>query len=102
METTPLFSDVMALRAVEGAPGQYDGNLNEHWTIGPKPHGGVMIALCAGAAREAYGGGSHPIAVSANYLSAPDPGPVRLITTVRKRGRRIGLVDIELVQGDRA
>jgi hypothetical protein len=94
METTPLFSDVMALRAVEGAPGQYDGNLNEHWTIGPKPHGG--------AAREAYGGGSHPIAVSANYLSAPDPGPVRLITTVRKRGRRIGLVDIELVQGDRA
>lgn len=105
----PLFSDVMALHAVAGSPGQFDAALNEHWTIGPKPHGGVMIALCANAARTAYAVGAaggaeaaHPIAVSANYLSAPDPGPVRLVTTIRKRGRRIGLMDVELVQGDRA
>lgn len=61
--------------------------------------------MCANAAREAYaaaGGEAHPIAVTANYLSAPDPGPVGLVTTVRKRGRRIGLVDVELVQGERA
>ena len=108
-ESIPLFSDVMALRPVAGSPGCYDGNLNAHWTIGPKPHGGVMIAMCANAAREAYRGAGrdagespHPIAVSANYLSAPDPGPVRLVTTVRKRGRRIGLVDVELVQDERA
>jgi hypothetical protein len=96
----------MALRPVAGTPGHYDGNLNEHWTIGPKPHGGVMIALCAKAAREAYsadgGRPAHPVAVSANYLAAPDPGPVRLVTTIRKRGRRIGLVDVELVQGERS
>lgn len=97
-EEIPLFADVMALHAVPGMPGHFDANLNAHWTIGPKPHGGVMIALCAKAARQAYGDGVHPIAVSANYLSAPDPGPVRLIATVRKRGRRIGLVDVELVQ----
>jgi hypothetical protein len=104
-DAIPLFSDVMALRPVAGLAGHYDGNLNAHWTIGPKPHGGVMIALCANAAREAYatdGRAVHPIAVSANYLSAPDPGPVRLVTTVRKRGRRIGLVDVELVQGERS
>lgn len=108
-ESIPLFSDVMALRAVAGSPGLFDANLNAHWTIGPKPHGGVMIALCANAARQAYaeplpGGGdpAHPIAVSANYLAAPDPGPVRLITTIRKRGRRVGLVDVELVQGEPA
>ncbi|MCW1957738.1 MAG: thioesterase family protein [Mycobacterium sp.] len=98
-EQIPLFADVMALVPV-GEPGHYSANLNAHWTIGPKPHGGVMIALCANAARQVYGDGAHPIAVSANYLSAPDPGPVRLITTIRKRGRRIGLVDVELVQGD--
>lgn len=107
MDGTPLFSDVMALQPVSGRPGQFDADLNAHWTIGPKPHGGVMIALCANAARAAYRDGSaaashpigsHPIAVSANYLSAPDPGPVRLVTKVRKRGRRIGLVDVELVQ----
>ena len=36
--------------------GRYDGELNEHWTIGPKGsgpkvHGGAMLALCANAAR---------------------------------------------------
>lgn len=106
----PLFSDVMALeplgRATEGEGGEFTADLNEHWTIGPKIHGGVMVALCAKAAREAYPaqdrGGAHPMAVSANFLGAPDPGPVRLVTTVRKRGRRIGLVDVELVQGERS
>ena len=104
-QAIPLFADVMALRAVPGMPGSFDADLNEHWTIGPKPHGGVMIALCANAARATYAegaGDAHPIAVSASYLSAPNPGPVRLDTTVRKRGRRIGLVDVELVQGERA
>ena len=95
----------MALRPAVGRPGEFDGNLNEHWTIGPKIHGGVMVALCAKAAREAYrsqgGVAVHPVAVSANFLSAPDPGPVRLVTTVRKRGRRIGLVDVELMAGER-
>jgi len=100
-DRTPLFSDVMALQAVAGQPGQFDADLNANWTIGPKPHGGVMIAMCANAARAAYADGrAHPVAVSANYLSAPDPGPVRLVTTIRKRGRRIGLVDVELVQGE--
>jgi len=110
MGTTPRFFDAMVLRPVGGRPGEFHGNLNEHWAIGPKVHGGVMVALCARAAREAYapqsrddrGPTTHPVAVSANFLSAPDPGEVRLVTTVRKRGRRIGLVDVELVQGERA
>ena len=104
-EGIPLFTEAMALRALSDRDGGYEANLNEHWTIGPKIHGGVMVALCAKAAREAYsqaGTDAHPVAVSANFLSAPDPGPVRLTTTVRKRGRRIGLVDVELVQGDRS
>ena len=119
---TPRFADAMVLHPIDDRPGAYDGNLNEHWTIGPKVHGGVMLALCAKAAREAYGAASlgaaslgapsveapsfdtpsfEPVAVSADFLAAPDPGPVRLRTTVRKRGRRIGLVDVELTQGER-
>ena len=106
---TPLFADAMILRPVEGRPGEFDGNLNEHWTIGPKVHGGVMVALCAKAARESYTEQgaeqdviAQPVAVSVNFLSAPDPGPVRLVTTVRKRGRQIGLVDVELIAGERS
>jgi len=95
----------MALRPV--GEGVFDAELNRHWTIGPKLHGGAMLALCAAAAREAYAvsGDSdvrpQPVAVSASFLSAPDPGPVRLRTRVRKRGRRVGVVEAELVQGER-
>ena len=103
--STPLFSEAMVLRPVQDRPGEFEGNLNEHWTIGPKVHGGVMVALCAKAAREAYaeqGVSAQPVAVSVNFLSAPDPGPVRLVTTMRKKGRRIGLIDVELIAGERA
>ena len=102
---TPRFADAMMLRPIEDRPGEFIGNIDADWTIGPKVHGGVMVALCAKAACAGYGETAtamHPVAVSANFLSAPDPGPLRMVTTVRKRGRRIGLVDVELVQGERA
>src|ERR1700744_4541700 len=90
----------MELREV--APGVFAGELNKHWTIGPKVHGGAMLALCANAARTAYGGSLEPVAVSGSFLWAPDPGPMRLVASIRKRGRRIGVVDVEPLQGDRA
>jgi hypothetical protein len=101
-----LFTTAMTLREVD--PGVYEGELDKHWTIGPKVHGGAMLALCANAARTACGGRSaglegvlQPVAVSASFLWAPDPGLMRLVTSVRKRGRRISVVDVELMQGDR-
>ena len=116
---TALFSTAMALREVD--PGVYAGELNKHWTIGPKVHGGAMLALCANAARTAHARGDdagraaargedgqlrhspvEPVAVSGSFLWAPDPGPMRLVTSIRKRGRRISVVDVELMQGDRA
>jgi len=96
---TALFSTAMALREVD--PGVYAGELNKHWTIGPKVHGGAMLALCANAARTAHGGAVEPVAVSGSFLWAPDPGVMRLVTSMRKRGRRISVVDVELIQGDR-
>ncbi|ORB85361.1 hypothetical protein B1987_17940 [Mycobacterium kansasii] len=105
---TAMFTSAMALRQVEaGADGAvFHGSLNRHWTIGPKVHGGAMMALCANAARIAYGGPGpqpplQPVVVSANFLWAPEPGAMRLVTSMRKRGRRIGVVDVELTQGER-
>jgi hypothetical protein len=100
MPESPLFSDAMALRAL--SDGVYAAELNKYWTIGPKLHGGVMLSLCAAAAREAHGGQVQPVAVSASYLSAPSPGELRLETFVRKRGRRVSVVDVELIGGDRS
>lgn len=112
------FTAAMALHEFDG-PGLVSGDgrvfvgeLNSHWTIGPKVHGGAMLALCANAARMAHAGPPadgelgdvgqlQPVAVSANFLSAPDPGVMRLVTSVRKRGRRVSVVDVELSQGDR-
>ncbi len=104
MTSSTLFTDAMALTS--SGDGVYDGVLNEHWTIGPKIHGGAMLALCANAARAEFAAGLHdsevePIAVSGSFLWAPDPGPMRVITTVRKRGRRVSLIDVELRQGVR-
>jgi acyl-coenzyme A thioesterase PaaI-like protein len=104
-----LFTAAMSLREVDpgGDPGVFcvfEGELDKHWTIGPKVHGGAMLALCANAARTACDGVStalEPVAVAASFLSAPDPGPMRLVTSVRKRGRRINVVDVELTQGGR-
>lgn len=101
---TALFTAAMALREIGSGPDGpvFEGELNQHWTIGTKVHGGAMVAQCANAARTAFGGDDlQPVAVSANFLSAPDPGPVRLETTIRKRGRRISVADVELVQGER-
>jgi hypothetical protein len=95
-----LFADAMAL--TPAGAGVYDAALNEHWTIGPKVHGGAMLALCANAARAEHGQPDvQPIAISGNYLWAPDPGPMQLHTEVHKRGRRISVVDVELRQSDR-
>ena len=100
---TALFTEAMELREIDadGVYNVYEGELNKYWTIGPKVHGGAMVALCANAARTAHGGPVEPVAVSASFLWAPDPGPMRLVTSMRKRGRRISVVDVELTQGDR-
>lgn len=111
MARSTSFTDAMRLTPVSADErvSVFDGELNEHWTIGPKVHGGAMLALCANAARAAIraGGGTEAqghetIAVSGSFLWAPDPGPLRVVTTIRKRGRRVSLVDVELTQGDRS
>ena len=101
-----LFTTAMTLR--EAGPGVYEGELDRRWTIGPKVHGGAMLALCANAARTACGGRPagpepvlEPVTVSASFLWAPDPGTMRLLTSFRKRGRRISVVDVELMQDER-
>lgn len=103
-EPSASFTEAMALEELtrDGDVSRFGGVLNEHWTIGPKVHGGVMLALCAKAARAAIGTpGLEPIAVSGSFLWAPDPGPMHVTVTTRKRGRRVNLVDVELGQGDR-
>ncbi|WP_127784073.1 thioesterase family protein [Rhodococcus sp. X156] len=80
----------------------FHAQLGELWTIGPKAHGGLLLALCAHAAEQALGvAGVEPLAVSASFLSPPDPGAVQLRAVVTKRGRTVSLVEVQLRQGAR-
>lgn len=97
--STP-FRDALALRPT--GEGSFAADLGTRWTIGPKAHGGILLALCAAAARLAHAGDGHePVAVSASFLAPPDPGPVTLDTELVKRGRTVSVVEVVLRQDGR-
>ena len=75
------------------------------WTVGNKPNGGYLLAAVARCARAAlvHAGSNHgdPLAVSATYVAAPDPGPAEVVTEVLRTGRTASQVAAHLVQDDR-
>lgn len=82
--------------------GSFAAVIDSTWTIGPKVHGGTMLATCAAAARAQLSDAEiQPLAVAITYLNAPDPGEVALTTVVRKRGKQVSHVDVEMTQGER-
>ncbi len=88
----------------------YRIDISPVFTIGPKVHGGVLQVVSSRAALRAFietapsGDGADglvPVAISTEYLGAPDPSEVEVSAWVRKRGRRISVVDVEIAQGGR-
>lgn len=110
---TPTDQPFLDLTSVTRVPGEHpDGtdawqaHIDPVWTIGPKVHGGCMLAVCASAARRSVLDAgvdplTQPLAVSASFVAAPDPGDVELTTLLRKQGKQITLVDVELSQAGR-
>ncbi|PSK27781.1 thioesterase family protein [Nocardia seriolae] len=87
--------------------GRFAGAIDPIWTIGPKVHGGTMVASSAAAATEWLRrtapdhAAMFPISASTDFLGAPDPGEVSYEVRTRKLGRQIGLVDASLIQNGR-
>ncbi len=97
-------------RAAVGIEARGDGvfaaELGARWTVGPKAHGGLLLVLLvrAGLAQlEAVAPGlaPDPLAVAADFLRAPDPGPVELRAEVLKRGRTASVVAVRMEQDGR-
>ncbi|WP_433266100.1 thioesterase family protein [Actinosynnema sp. CS-041913] len=88
--------------------GTYIATLPAEWTIGPKPHGGFLLALAARAAVHSATTAMPaiedlaPLAVSAQFLRAPEVGPVLLRTEIRKAGRTATVVSSCLEQRGRS
>ncbi|MFT3716819.1 MAG: thioesterase family protein [Gordonia sp. (in: high G+C Gram-positive bacteria)] len=88
----------------------YRGVIDPVFTIGPKVHGGSLQMMVASAARQALNAVAGPdddltgvtaLAVSSDYLAAPDPSQVDVKVRVTKRGRTVNLVHVDVVQNDR-
>ncbi|MEU4740561.1 thioesterase family protein [Actinosynnema sp. NPDC023658] len=100
------FSVASAVRPL--GDGTYTASLPAEWTVGPKPHGGFLLALVSRAAvdcaRSAVPGVDDlaPLAVSAQFLRAPEVGPVLVRTHVRKAGRTATVVTSTLEQRGRS
>ncbi|MCI0689491.1 MAG: thioesterase family protein [Sporichthyaceae bacterium] len=73
--------------------------LDEQWHIGGWLHGGYLLAVTGLAA---LAGDPHPdlLAVSANFLHTPKPGPAEVVIDRGRTGRRIGYVRAVLRQAD--
>lgn len=87
--------------------GRFHAELGPYWTVGTKAHGGLLLALLASAGltrieADAPGSTPDPLCVSADFLRAPEPGPVELRTEVLKLGRTASVVAVRMAQGGRA
>ncbi|MCF8589644.1 thioesterase family protein [Gordonia liuliyuniae] len=107
---------LLAVRRIEQAGTGYDlvyrATIDPTFTIGPKVHGGSTQMLAAKAARTALADLAAPddvpaladvtaIAVSSDYLAAPDPAEVDVAVSIVKRGRTVNLARVDVIQGGR-
>lgn len=88
------FSKSSAVRSL--GDGTFTASLPAEWTVGPKPHGGFLLAVMTRAAAHIADG--DPLAVSAQFLRAPEVGPVLVRTDVRKAGRTATVIAVTLEQ----
>ena len=98
--------DAATAVAVRADGSGFDVTIDPGWTVGPKPNGGYLLAILCRAAGEALAiaGSAHcdPLAATAHYLWAPDPGTAVVSTVVLRIGRGASQVRATLSQDDRA
>lgn len=84
----------------------FEVDIDAGWTVGPKPNGGYLLATLARAAGDAlaHHDSAHrdPLASTAHYLYAPDPGPAQVQVEVLRTGRSASQARAVLRQDDRA
>jgi hypothetical protein len=86
--------------------GRYGAERGPLWTVGRRAHGGLLLVLLAKAGLtrlevDAPGVAPDPLAVAADFLRAPDQGPVEMQTEVLKLGRTVSVVSVRMTQGGR-
>lgn len=94
------FRDALALTPLGG--GRFAAEIAPAWTVGSKALGSFLLVLAARAAQERLaddGPLPDPLAIGAEFLRAPEIGPVELHTDVLKAGRTASVVAVRMRQG---
>ncbi|MEU6079712.1 thioesterase family protein [Streptomyces sp. NPDC047108] len=81
------------------APGIYDAELSEGWTIIQAVNGGYLLALLGRALGDSL---PHPdpFTITAHYLTASRPGPAEIRTETVRTGRTMSTGQASLIQRD--
>ena len=100
--TSPFRFDA-ATAIAPGADGsQYTTTIDGGFTIGPKAHGGYLLALAARAAGAALASQNSvhidPLATTAHFLRSPDAGPAEIDVVVLRQGRSASQVRTTIIQ----
>jgi acyl-CoA thioesterase len=80
-------------------PGRWRAELHERWSVARGPNGGFVGALVARAAEAAA---ERPLrSLTTQFLEAPDPGPVDVITTLEREGGSTSSVSVRIERDGR-
>lgn len=106
-----MFADLLMLTPTErpdGADAAYRATIDPVFTIGPKVHGGSLQAVVVRAAVTAFAeaageaaAGIAPVAIASDFLAAPDPAAIEVTVRIRKRGRTVSVLEVEVSQHGR-
>jgi acyl-coenzyme A thioesterase PaaI-like protein len=91
------FDEVTAVQ--RRGPGRFEAEVHPEWSIGPKAHGGYLLAL-VGRAVVDVGPHPDPVAMSAHFVRSPSPGPVEIDVELLRAGRSASQLRAELRQAD--
>ena len=71
------------------------------WRAGRGPHGGYLAAMLLRALVEAVGDANRaPRSLTIHYARAPEPGRVRIATTLEREGRSLSTLSARMHQGE--
>jgi acyl-CoA thioesterase len=79
--------------------GRYDGVVDDAFDGPAAPNGGVLAATMLRAVQAELGEGAPPPrTIAAHYLEAPAHGPVEIGVDVLRRGKRVAVADVRMLQ----
>ena len=76
----------------------HEVSIDGSWSVGGKPHGGYLLRTAVELALDDEH--PHPMAVSAHYVSSPDPSAATVEVERLRTGRRVASSRVRIAQDD--